>query len=141
MHFSCIFPLPALLRPDLGGEVTADFVGRGIACGGKGVRCGAGRSGFSIDWQGGMRPCNTFPCGSESMRALGFKEAWRRTNQTALSYLRPAECEGCYYEPVCKHCVAEHAAGAQAGHASPTVCAWGRKMVVEGLLTIQPAEA
>ena len=107
----------------------------------KGVRCGAGRSGFSIDWQGGMRPCNTFPCGSESVRALGFKEAWRRTNQTALSYLRPAECEGCYYEPVCKHCVAEHAAGAQAGHASPTVCAWGRKMVVEGLLTIQPAEA
>ena len=103
----------------------------------KGVRCGGGRSGFAIDWRGGMRPCNTFPCEAQSVIELGFAEAWRRTNQTALNFPRPAECEGCAYESVCKHCAAEHAAGAPAGHASPSICAWGKRMVAEGLLKLQ----
>lgn len=103
----------------------------------RGVRCGAGRSGFSIDWRGCMKPCNTFPCPGEDALALGFAEAWRRTNQTALHFPRPAECEGCAYESVCKHCIAEHAAGAPLGHASPGICAWGKRMVAEGLLNLQ----
>ena len=103
----------------------------------KGVRCGAGRSGFAIDWQGRMRPCNTFPCEPVDVLALGFPEAWKRTNHTALNYPLPAECEGCAYKGLCKHCVAEHAAGAPAGHASPAICAWGQRMVAEGLLKLQ----
>ena len=103
----------------------------------RGVRCGAGRSGFSVDWRGGMKPCNTFPCAGVDVLALGFDEAWRRTNATARNYPRPAECAGCYYESVCKHCVSEHAAGAAAGHASPAICAWGKRMVAEGLLKLQ----
>ena len=103
----------------------------------KSVRCGAGRSGFSVDWQGQMHPCNTFPCEGEDVLALGFGEAWRRTNQTALHFPHPAECEGCAYESVCKHCIAEHAAGAPLGHASPGICAWGKRMVAEGLLKLQ----
>ena len=103
----------------------------------RGVRCGAGRSGFSVDWRGGMKPCNTFPCAGVDVLALGFDEAWRRTNAAARNYPRPAECAGCYYESVCKHCVSEHAAGAAAGHASPAICAWGKRMVAEGLLKLQ----
>lgn len=106
----------------------------------KGVRCGAGRSTFSIDWQGGMRPCNTFPSEPERVLTLGFKEAWRRINQTAREFPRPMECEGCGYRAVCKHCIAEHASGAPIGHASPAVCAWGRKMIAAGLLTLQQLE-
>lgn len=106
----------------------------------RGVRCGAGRSGFAIDWQGRMRPCNTFPCEPVDVLALGFPEAWKRTNYTALNYPLPAECEGCAYKGVCKHCVAEHAAGAPAGHASPAICAWGQRMVAEGLHTLQSPE-
>ena len=106
----------------------------------RGVRCGAGRSGFAIDWQGRMRPCNTFPCEPVEVLALGFAEAWKRTHHTALNYLLPAECEGCAYKGVCKHCVAEHAAGAPAGHASPAICAWGQRMVSEGLQTLQQPE-
>ena len=103
----------------------------------RGVRCGAGRSGFSVDWRGGMKPCNTFPCAGVDVLALGFDEAWRHTNATARNYPRPAECAGCYYESVCKHCVSEHAAGAAAGHASPAICAWCKRMVAEGLLKLQ----
>lgn len=114
--------------PDPGSETSTTT---------KGVRCGAGRSGFAIDWQGRMRPCNTFPCEPVDVLALGFPEAWKRTNHTALNYPLPAECEGCAYKGLCKHCVAEHAAGAPAGHASPAICAWGQRMVAEGLLKLQ----
>ena len=41
----------------------------------KGVRCGAGRSNFAVDWQGWMRPCNTFPCEPAEVLSLGFAEA------------------------------------------------------------------
>lgn len=117
--------------PDPGSEnVTAE----------KGVRCGAGRSNFAVDWQGRMRPCNTFPCEPADVLTLGFPEAWRRTHHTALNYPLPAECEGCAYKGVCKHCVAEHSAGAPAGHASPAICAWGRRMIAEGLLKLQQPE-
>ena len=101
-----------------------------------GVTCGAGRSAFAIDWQGNMRPCNNFPCEGEAVLSLGFQEAWRRTNHTATHFPLPAECEGCAYKGVCKHCVAEHATGAKPGHASPSVCAMGKRMVLEGLLTL-----
>ena len=87
-----------------------------------------------------MRPCNTFPCEPVDVLALGFAEAWKRTHHTALNYPLPAECEGCAYKGVCKHCVAEHAAGAPAGYASPAICAWGQRMVSEGLQTLQQPE-
>lgn len=102
----------------------------------RGVRCGAGRSAFAVDWQGHMRPCNTFPCEPADVTKLGFAESWRRVNEIALNILRPAECEGCYYYDVCKHCVAEHAGGAELGHASPQVCRWGKRMVAEGIYKI-----
>ena len=114
--------------PDGGGAQSAPE---------RGVRCGAGRSGFSINWRGEMKPCNTFPCEGADVLSLGLSEAWRRTNAAARNYPRPAECGGCFYEPVCKHCAAEHAAGAAPGHASPAICAWGKRMVAEGLLKLQ----
>lgn len=101
-----------------------------------GVTCGAGRSNFAIDWKGNMRPCNNFPCEGENVLSLGFHEAWKRTNHTATHYPLPVECEGCTYHGVCMHCVAAHAAGANPGHASPAVCAMGKRMVTEGLCSL-----
>ena len=106
----------------------------------RGVRCGAGRSGFAIDWRGHMRPCNTFPSEAVDVLTLGFNEAWARTNHTALNYPLPTECSSCAYQGVCKHCVAEHAAGAAPGHASPAICTWGKRMIAEGLLKFQQPE-
>ncbi len=113
--------------PEPGGDRKQSAVG---------VRCGAGRSGFSIDWKGGMRPCNTFPCEAQNVLEMGFREAWRRTNHTANNFVLPIECEGCVYKGICKHCVAEHASGAQIGHANKMNCAWTKRMVAEGLLTM-----
>lgn len=114
--------------PDPGSKVNQPAIG---------VRCGAGRSSFSIDWTGGMRPCNTFPCESESVLTQPFAEAWRKTNAAALSYPLPVECEGCIYKSTCKHCVAEHAAGAPKGHVSPAVCAFILKQIALGLRTYE----
>lgn len=105
--------------------------------GAKGVRCGAGRSCFAVDWQGGMRPCNAFPCEAQSVPKLGFSECWQRVHCTASEYLRPAECEHCAFQEQCKNCVAEHASQAPEGHASPAVCAWAKRMFSEGLLILQ----
>lgn len=112
--------------PDVGGDGRSET----------GVRCGAGRSTFAIDWHGGMRPCNNFPCESKNVMDIGFAEAWRHIHDTATHYPQPAECHGCKYEDVCKHCVAEHAAGASPGHASTKICAWGRRMAAEGLVKL-----
>ncbi len=102
----------------------------------RGVRCGAGRSAFAVGWRGAMLPCNTFPCEPVDVLELGFAEAWRRTNAQALNFPIPVECQACAYEKVCKHCVAEHAGGAEPGHASPAVCQWGKRMVAEGIFKL-----
>ena len=112
--------------PDKGGNGDAAY----------GVLCGAGRSVFAVDWRGEMKPCNNFPCEGRSVFELGFANAWRLTHETATHYQRPVECEGCRYQRVCKHCVAEHASGAPCGHASPAICAWVQRMVAEGLLRL-----
>lgn len=114
--------------------------GCGKNCGAVGVTCGAGRSTFAIDWQGVMRPCNTFPCEGEAVLIQGFSSAWNKINYTATHYPLPAECQGCPYQGICKHCVAEHASAAEPGHASPAICAMGKRMVIEGLLTLQQPE-
>lgn len=101
-----------------------------------GVTCGAGRSSFAIDWRGNMRPCNNFPCEGVDVLTLGFEEAWRHTNHTATHFPLPTECQGCAYRFICKHCVAEHAAGAPIGHASSAVCAMGKRMVIEGIYSL-----
>lgn len=103
----------------------------------KGVRCGAGRSGFSIAWNGVMRPCNTFPKVAADALDLGFAEAWRRINAEVREFPQPLECEGCSYRAQCLNCVADHASGAPIGHANPARCAWTRRRIAEGLIQRQ----
>ena len=125
-----------LLGKDIGPQCDPDSLPDPPSAAAKserGVVCGAGRSAFSVDWQGHMRPCNTFPCEAQDVLSLGFAECWQRVNQIARNFPRPAECEGCSYKPVCKYCASEHAAGAEVGHASPAICQHGKRMVAEGL--------
>lgn len=116
--------------PDTGGNGEGAF----------GVLCGAGRSSFFIDWCGIMKPCGNFPCKGESVLELGFAKAWKMTHDIAVHFPQPVECQGCKYQSVCKHCVAEHAAGAPCGHASPNICAWGQRLVSERLLKLPVLE-
>ena len=114
--------------PEPGGEQEERTVG---------ALCSAGRRFFAIDWRGGMRPCTTFNCEAQSVPELGFVQAWERTVHTAENYPQPVECQGCSYKKVCVICMAQHAAGAEIGHANPRICAWVRQMVAEGLFSLQ----
>ena len=105
----------------------------------RGVRCGAGRSGFCITWDGTMRPCNTFPEVAADALKLGFAEAWRWINAAVKDFPQPVECEGCAYRPQCPSCVAEHASGAPIGHANPATCVRTQRMIAEGLIQRQEA--
>ena len=102
--------------------------------GGKGLLCGAGRNGFSVDARGRMYACGMLrECGVDLLQT-GFPEAWQTIHRYAKEYPRPAECEGCRLRNVCPGCVVRHAMGAERGHASPAVCRWGRAMLGAGLV-------
>ena len=98
-----------------------------------GVKCGAGRSSFSISWSGDMKPCNLFPCEPQYPLEVGVRKAWEGLTVIAKNFRNPSECEGCKYYDSCKHCAVEHATGAPIGHANPSVCEWTKRMIKEGI--------
>lgn len=101
-----------------------------------GVTCGAGRSGFSVSWDGQLRPCGTFPNVAENLLQTPFKTAWQSINRQVNQFPLPTGCVGCKYYHICKHCVAEHASGAPIGHTSSAVCDWTQRMVAEGIFKL-----
>lgn len=106
----------------------------------RGVKCAAGRSTFSIGWNGMMKPCNMFPCEAQNTLELGFLQAWKNLNEIATNFVTPVECDGCIYKSSCKHCVVEHASGAPIGHANPKTCEWVKYMIKEGIYRLVPNE-
>ncbi|MCQ2484376.1 MAG: hypothetical protein MJ168_03465 [Clostridia bacterium] len=122
-----INPVDEASLPDLGGSGECEY----------GMRCGAGRSGFSIDWQGRMHPCNSLYAISAYPLKDGFGNAWNEINNIANNHARPIECCGCRYSDVCLPCLALHLQGCiEKGHANPQICERTRRMVKEGLLKI-----
>lgn len=110
--------------PRTGGDAESPLTG---------LRCGGGRSSFSVNWNGIMRPCPNFMTIGENVLSLGFTESWQRVNAAVKQYPLPVECEGCAYSRVCSQCAVLHACGAAPGHASPHVCSLFRRLVAEGL--------
>lgn len=102
----------------------------------KGLRCGGGRCGFTVTWDGGLQPCSAFREIRQYPLEHDFITSWRAIYQAVIEYPRPVECEECRYKPVCIHCVAEHSRHAPIGHASPRICEWGRQLVAEGFAAL-----
>lgn len=98
-----------------------------------GLKCGGGRSSFTMNWQGKMMPCNRLCHLSADALALGVDAAWERTHDAAMHYPLPCECEGCAYQKVMNTCAAVHLMDTVPGHASPKMCEWCREIVRSGL--------
>lgn len=73
----------------------------------KGVLCGAGRSGFSIDWEGNMHPCTEMRMISASPLLTNFQKSWEFINHEAENWTREPACGGCPYSTVCRQCAAD----------------------------------
>ena len=70
------------------------------------VRCYAGSSSFTINWQGMMRPCVILSEPSFSVFEHGFAKAWDMIH-TAVSKIETSKkCNACSLRPVCRTCFA-----------------------------------
>ena len=101
-----------------------------------GLLCGGGRSGFSIDWEGSMMPCQNFQQIKGYPLKEGFAAAWSKVNREANLWPRIPECDGCAYEDVCNHCASNTLQFAEPGKVPTALCERTREMVRKGVLKI-----
>ena len=73
-----------------------------------GLKCAAGRSMFSIRWDGNMYPCSSMESIKGEPLREGFIAAWRYINKEVSSYPRFNKCDECVYSGVCSFCSAEN---------------------------------
>ncbi len=84
--------------PDVTGRNTVN----------KGLKCGAGRSTFAINWLGIMNPCTQMDSIVSHPLHEGFKNAWKSVNTEVKSFPRFKDCESCKYTNICYYCAAEN---------------------------------
>ena len=101
-----------------------------------GLRCGAGRSGFSITYDGNMCPCFSLHFLKAKPLEIGFQKAWGQVNSMANNYLIPSECTTCVYRDVCITCPAVHISAPVSGHCDPRICERTKKMIKAGIIPL-----
>lgn len=70
------------------------------------MSCLAGKSSFTINWKGEMRPCVILSKPSISVFDEGFETSWKYVvNETDKIELN-CKCRTCQYRPVCRTCAA-----------------------------------
>ena len=106
----------------------------------KGVLCGAGRSGFSIDWEGNMYPCTDMRMISASPLQTGFIKAWKFINHEAENWKREPACNGCPYSTVCNQCAADLFRYSKPGGRPEAWCRRTVKLVRHGIWHLPECE-
>ena len=101
-----------------------------------GLRCGAGRSSFNIDWRGSISACENLESIKISLLDHSFSHAWKIINSDALAYPLPVECAECDYTSVCFGCTAYRNNGAQSGHCNQQICERTKMLVREGIYSL-----
>ena len=73
-----------------------------------GVKCGAGRSAFSINWFGEMHPCTQMVSIGARPLENGVLDSWKAINKEVSAYPRFIACDSCTYSHACNFCAAEN---------------------------------
>lgn len=66
--------------------------------------CAAGRSSFTINWQGQMRPCVVSSEPAADVFEMGFAAAWEKVGQEFRQIRFCSKCSNCRLRPVCRTC-------------------------------------
>lgn len=74
----------------------------------EGLKCGAGRSSFSINWLGIMNPCTQMTSIASNPLQDGFENSWKSNNKEVKVFPRFKECLNCNYSQACDFCAAEN---------------------------------
>ena len=99
----------------------------------EGLRCGAGRSTFSINWLGIMNPCTQMSSIASNPLLVGFENAWKSNNIEVKSFPRFIDCVKCKYSYACDFCAAENEKLGSRYLLNKKWCDKTRKMVSYGL--------
>ena len=105
-----------------------------------GLKCGGGRSVFSIDWRGTMVPCTNLPQIYAYPLRDSFEAAWAKVNHEANNWPRVPECEDCPYETVCTNCAASVLRYAEMGKQPIALCERTREFVRSGIVNMPECE-
>ena len=106
-----------------------------------GIQCGAGRSSFSILYDGKMCPCVSLPELAVDTCKKGFYNAWKSIVDFADKYQVPAECGECLYRRTCLICPAAHKNSGRVGHCDTRICEQTKGYISAGIVPYLPAEA
>ena len=105
-----------------------------------GVRCGAGRSAFVINWEGDMLACNRMNMIHADALKEGVATAWIKVNREANNWPRVPECKGCPYDVVCTNCTANMLRFAGPGKQPKELCERTKELVRHGVRHIPDCE-
>ena len=98
-----------------------------------GLLCGGGRSGFSIDWKGTLKPCIDLEAIHADPLTEGFSAAWNKINKEANLWPRVPECTECVYNGVCNNCAASSIRFAPPGKLPCGLCEQTMELVRNGV--------
>lgn len=87
----------------------------------RGLPCGAGRTTFSIRWDGEFVSCFNVKSGIYIQNTT-VREAWEAVQESYLSYPMPVECRDCKLLPVCHPCAYFRHDPKDPGHCNPWRC-------------------
>ena len=121
-------------------EQLPEVGGPSHECAECGLRCGAGRSAFVVNWKGTLLPCNRLYMISRSVLDEGFIEAWKHINYESNHWPRVPECEGCAYESVCNNCAATILEFGEPGKRPVELCERTKYLVKNGAWHIPDCE-
>ncbi len=109
-------------------------------CETRGITCGAGRSCFTIEWDGRMLACNDLRTHDGWPLKEGFMKVWKRLNEISTNWIRVPECIECPYESVCTNCVVRKERFAQPGTQPYYLCERTKYLVQHGVKQIPACE-
>lgn len=102
----------------------------------RGIQCGAGKSGFSIRWDGIMYPCISMDSISGNPIETGFYSAWMNINRAINSFPAFTKCDTCTYSRNCTYCAAENEKLGSKFLLNSLWCERTWRMVKSGLISI-----
>ncbi len=102
----------------------------------RGLKCGAGRSSFSVIWDGTMVPCNELEMIRAHPLETGFDAAWEAISREAERWPRARAWEGCAYEDLCEKCAGRVRRYAEPGVWPQALCERTQRFVRQGVYQV-----
>lgn len=109
-------------------------------CSGCGLTCKAGKSCFTLEWDGRMYACGSIRDIWASPLEEGFRAAWDKVHQKALQWPIIPECVECPYVSVCTNCAPVKASFTERGKQPLKLCEQTKYLVQRGVKKIPACE-